>query len=253
MRLRDAADALGVHYQTAYGWVRQQQLPARKVGRDYEISADDLQAFAARREAGQPPAQQIRVRDWDRLADRLHASLLSGDEVSARAGLDRLNGAVPLADLCDRVISPALVRIGEQWAAGEVSIAVEHRATAICERLVAPRAIQPRGRPRGIAVVATPAGERHGLPALMAAACLREDCWTVHHLSADLPAEDIARLAADVDAALVGLSTVTQAARAQARLAAGLIAAAAPRAIVLVGQPGDSLASLQARARDAGR
>ena len=27
MQLRDAADTLGVHYQTAYGWVRQGTLP----------------------------------------------------------------------------------------------------------------------------------------------------------------------------------------------------------------------------------
>jgi len=67
MRLREAVGALGVHYQAAYGWVRQQQLPARKVGRDYEISADHLRAFAARRNAGQPAATAVRVRtgrDW---------------------------------------------------------------------------------------------------------------------------------------------------------------------------------------------
>jgi excisionase family DNA binding protein len=253
MRLSEAADALGVHYQTAYAWVRQQQLPARKIGRGYEISADDLRAFAARREAGQPPARNVRVRDWPRLADRLHAALVAGDEVTARASLGRLAGAVPLADLCDNVIAPALVRIGEQWAAGEVSIAMEHRASAICERLVAGRAVQPRGRPRGTAVVATPADERHGLPALMAAACLREDCWTVHHLSADLPADDIARFAAEVGAVLVVLSTATPQARVRARQAAGLITAAEAGVAVLVGQPGDRLHDLLDRARKVGR
>ena len=71
----------------------------------------------------------------------------------------------------------------EKWARGEVSIAVEHRAAAICERLIAVRAHQPQGRPRGIAVVSPPPGERHGLPSLMAAACLRDDRWLVHHLA----------------------------------------------------------------------
>src|ERR1035437_8416077 len=104
MRLSEAADALGVHYQTAYAWVRQQQLPARKIGRGYEIGAYDLRAFGARREAGQPPARNVRVRDWPRLAHRLHAALVAGDEVTARASLGRLAGAVPLADLCDNVI-----------------------------------------------------------------------------------------------------------------------------------------------------
>jgi len=253
MRLSEAADALGVHYQTAYAWVRQQELPARKVGRGYEISAEDVRAFAARRDTGRPPATNIRVRDWSRLSDRLYAALVTGDESSARASLGRLAGAVPLADLCDKVIGPALVRIGEQWAAGEISIAVEHRATAICERLIAARAEQPRGRPRGVAVVATPAGERHGLPALMAAVCLREDCWIVHHLAADLPAEQIARFAAEVGARLVVLSTTTAQARGRARRAAAIICAGQAPVTVLTGRPGDRLADLRDRAREAGQ
>ena len=49
MQLRDAADILGVHYQTAYGWVRQGTLPARKTPRGYEVSEDDVQDLVARR------------------------------------------------------------------------------------------------------------------------------------------------------------------------------------------------------------
>lgn len=36
MQLGDAADAPGVHYQTAYGWVRQRVLPTRKAPRGCE-------------------------------------------------------------------------------------------------------------------------------------------------------------------------------------------------------------------------
>ena len=56
-------------------------------------------------------------------------------------------------------------QVGANWAAGSLSIAEEHRASAICERLLAIRSQQPPGRPRGTAVAATPPGERHGLPA----------------------------------------------------------------------------------------
>ena len=44
MELREAADALGVHYQTAYAWVRQGSLPARKRGRGYEVEDADVRA-----------------------------------------------------------------------------------------------------------------------------------------------------------------------------------------------------------------
>ena len=84
----------------------------------------------------------------------------------------------------------------------------------------------------------TPPAERHGLPALMAAACLREDHWLVHHLSVDLPVAEVIGLALEVGADLVVLSTATAEAARAARRAARLIGSSAPRLRVLVGLPG---------------
>lgn len=250
MQLRDAAEMLGVHYQTAYAWVRQGVLPARKTGRGYEVSEGDVSALAARRASGTAPRAHIRVRDWMAQADRLHAAIMSGDETTARHVFDRLARGVPLTDLCERIIAPALQRVGDDWASGAVSIGAEHRASAICERLIARHAAQPPGRPRGCAVVATPPGERHGLPALMAAACLREDRWRVHHLAADLPVPEVTRLADAVDADLVVFSSATRQGARRARAAAREVTAANPRPLVLTGQPGDSVRDLIRLARD---
>jgi len=249
MQLRDAAEALGVHYQTAYAWVRQGVLPARKTGRGYDVSEDDVSALAARRASGTAPRPDIRVRDWPAQAARLHAAIVSGDETQARHVFDRLARGVALTELCERVIAPALRRIGEEWAGGEVTIAAEHRASAICERLIASRAQQPQGRPRGVAVVTTPPGERHGLPALMATACLREDRWLVHHLAADLPVAEVTGLALHAGADLVVLSSATAESARQADEAAAEISGAGLR--VLTGRPGDTLSDLRQRARSA--
>jgi len=248
MDLREAAGALGVHYQTAYGWVRQGVFPARKAGRGYEIDDSEVGALAAGRRLGREPARPIHVRDWAAQAQGLYSVIAAGDETQARHRLDRLAAGVPLISLCERVIAPALRRIGDDWEAGRVSIAQEHRASAICERLIAARARQPAGRPRGTAVVATPPGERHGLPALMAAACLREDRWLVHHLASDLPVEEVARLAGQVGAGLVVLSSAMRETARQARQAAEAITASRPGLTVLAGRPGDSLHDLLARA-----
>lgn len=244
MQLREAADALGVHYQTAYQWVRQGRLPARKVGRDYEVADEDVEVFQARRSRGEQPARQIAVRDWEAQSAQLYRAIVLGEETRARHWLARLTAGVTLIDLCERVIAPALRRVGEDWAAGLVSIAQEHRASAICERLIAQRAAQPRGRPRGCAVVTTPPGERHALPALMAAACLREDRWLVHHLAADLPVAEVTRLAQDVSATLIVFSAATQTGARRARSAAREVSAADSRPLVLAGRPGDSLYDL---------
>jgi MerR family transcriptional regulator, light-induced transcriptional regulator len=248
MDLSEAADALGVHYQTAYGWVRQGVLPARKVGRGYEIDDGDAGALAARRRRGREPPRPIRVRNWAAQALGLYAAIAAGEETAARHRLERLAGGVSLIDLCDHVIAPALRRIGDDWAGGHISMAQEHRASAICERLLATHARQPAGRPRGTAVVATPPGERHSLPSLMAAACLREDRWLVHHLASDLPLEEVTRLADQAGAGLVVLSSArTQTAR-QAQQAARVIIATRPHLVVLAGRPGDRLRDLLARA-----
>jgi len=251
MQLREAADALGVHYQTAYAWVRQGTLPARKRGRGYEVEDADVAALAGRRRQGSQPGRQIGVRDWPAQAGQLYAAIAAGEETHARHWLGRLAAGVALVDLCERVIAPALRRIGDEWAAGQVSIAQEHRASAICERLIAAHAAQPGGRPRGRAVVATPPGERHGLPALMAAACLREDRWLVHHLATDLPVAEVTRLAAAVHADLVVFSSATPQGARRAQAAAREAAAADPQPLALAGGPGDSLRDLIRLARDA--
>ena len=251
MQLREAADALGVHYQTAYLWVRQGSLPARKLGRGYEVQDADVAALAERRRRGRPPGHRIGVRDWPAQADQLYAAIVAGEETHARHWLDRLAAGVSVIDLCEQVIAPALRRIGDDWASGRVTIAAEHRASAICERLIAAHAGQPGGRPRGRAVVATPPGERHGLPALMAAACLREDRWLVHHLATDLPVAEVTRLAAAVDADLVVFSAATPLGARRARFAARDAAAADPHPLALAGRPGDSLHDLIRLARDA--
>jgi MerR family transcriptional regulator, light-induced transcriptional regulator len=249
MDLREAAGALGVHYQTAYGWVRQGVLPARKVGRGYAVSEADVAALAAQRRLGTEPTRPIRVRDWAARSQALYAAIASGEETAARHQVERLAAGVRVIDLCEQVIAPALRRVGSDWAAGRISIAQEHRASAICERLLAAHARQPGGRPHGTAVVATPPGERHSLPALMAATCLREDRWIVHHLASDLPVEEVAGLADQVGASLVVLSSaMTQTAR-QAQQAAEAITATRPHLTVLAGRPGDHLHDLLARAK----
>ena len=249
MKLQDAAQRLGVHYQTAYRWVRAGELPAAKIGRGYHVTDEDLRRFQSDRAVGQPPPPAIQVRDWHNQVRRLFASLATGDERRARLQLDRLcTGKVPVVDICTLLLAPALAQIGEAWATGRMSVAEEHRASAICERLLAPLA-QPRpGRPRGVCVVTTPPGEQHDLPALMATAVLREDHWVVHHLGANVPWAELAELAEQVDATLIVLSTTKMGAGSAAsefRALRGRL----PNARVVVGTSGSSLHNLLTSAR----
>lgn len=249
MDLQTAASRLGVHYQTAYRWVREGSLVAIKRGSSYEISEDDLEAFRRRREAPVPPPERAQVRSWAHHVERLLTNLLAGDELGARASVDRLHqGAIEPLELCENLVAPALHRVGILWEQGEVSVAVEHRASAICERVLARLTQHPRGRPRGVAVVATPVGEEHGIPASMAALALRSDRWQVHHLGTQVPDDDLIDLVRTVHADLLVLST-TNPMSAGAATALRERATRETGAAVLVGRPGETLHELLDAAR----
>ena len=98
-------------------------------------------------------------------------------------------------------------------------------------------------------MTATPPADRHGLAALMATACLREDRWLVHHLASDIPVADVTQLALDAGARLVVLSAATTSSARRARRAAKEIRTAAPGLRVLAGRPGDTLGQLRELAR----
>ena len=247
--LQTAADRLGVHYQTAYRWVRDGSLRALKRGSVYEIDEAELERFQAARSSPTPPPKQATVRSWSHQVERLYALLVEGDELGARQLVDRLHdgGIEPLV-VCESLFGPTLARIGQAWAEGDVSVAKEHRAAQICERLVARLAVHPRGRPRGVGVVATHVGEEHSLPAAMAALVLRADRWQVHHLGTQVPTPDLVDLVRAVGASLVVLSSVNPAAVDDAATVADEVASATG-AHVLVGTPGSSLRDLVEQAR----
>lgn len=244
--LTAAAERLGVHYQTAYKWVRDGTLPAVRVGRTYEVDTTDVDDLAERRAT--PTAPPRRRPHLDRAAARVLAALVAGDEHHARAMVRRLAAeGVPATRIAERLVAPALREIGEAWHRGEVSVPVEHRATAIAERMLADVMPNPRGRRRGTAVVAGLPGDRHGLPSLMAAVALRDDRWHVEHVGTDVPEHELRRFVDHVGAALVVLTAVMDVAAAEA-MAERLRAGGDRR--VLVGGPGETLDDLVVQARD---
>ena len=244
--LSEAARELGVHYQTAYRWVREGTLRAVKIGKSYRVQRRDLDRFVQRRESGAAP-RPIRVRDWGHQIERLHEALRHNDERLASEQVDRLaKGGVSPVVLCDDLLAPVLRRIGDEWAAGAATVADEHQASAMCERLLA-RLPTRRTRVRGTAVVGTRSGEHHALPALMAAIALRWDGWRVHHLAADIPPADLGGFLERERPHLLVLSATMPAAAATAaarRLAQDL---GVP---VLIGGPGRRLSELLTLARD---
>ena len=248
MNLQEAAAELGVHYQTAYRWVRDGTLAAVKVDSSYSISPAEVARMLARRSAPTPPPQRSTVRSWTNHVNRLLTALLDGEEVECRTIVERLaTNGIPVVEICEQLLAPAMTAVGQGWHDGTVSIAAEHRATAITERILARIATHPRGRPRGVCVVSGAPGDTHALPGAMAAVALRDDHWQVHHLGVDLPESEIIAMATDVGASLVVLSLGSYThRRAVANLTTELENAGIA---VLIGEPGSTLGSLVELAR----
>jgi MerR family transcriptional regulator, light-induced transcriptional regulator len=239
MDLGSAAAVLGVHYQTAYRWVRTGLLPAVKVGAGYEIDPHHVATVAAERRqdrivpAGPAP-------DCGTAPGALAHALAAGGDVAARHLVERLqrDGARPAA-ICDLVIAPALRRLDAARVAGSVLSGDVAVAAEICERLLGLLASPQRGRPRGLAIVASPEDERHRLPGLMATVALRADRWRVHHLGCGVPAVDLGAFVAAEQPDLLVLSFAAAPAGSVETVRA--IIGAVP---LLVGSPGASLAAL---------
>lgn len=245
--LQSAADELGVHYQTAYRWVRTGRLAAEMVDGRYLVSrADMTELDELRRAPKRPPAPT--ARRLGHAAERMYEELLAGDETTATRIARRLTEeGAPIVDLIQEVLVPPLRRIGEQWHDGTVTIWAEHRASAIVERILGGLGPNPRGRRRGVAVVAAIAGDRHSIPSTMAAVALRSDNWHVHHLGADLPPEQLVAFCTEHEIALAVISVTQPDVRPLAdSTALELRAAGTP---TIVGGAGNDLVELLERAR----
>ena len=107
-------------------------------------------------------------------------------------------GVAPTALYLD-VMAPAMAAIGEGWAAGDVSVAEEHRASVVMLRLIGrlgPRFTRP-GVTRGSIVLGAAPNDHHGVPVALAADLLRNEGFTVVDLGADSPAESFIDAAHD--------------------------------------------------------
>ncbi len=140
-------------------------------------------------------------------------------------------------------------KLGQSWHDGQVSIWVEHRASAIVERILGELTPTPRGRRRGTVMVAAVSGDLHALPTSMAAAALRADNWNVEHLGANMPPDELVDFCASHNITVAVLSVTSSDVEPLAqRAATALRNSATP---VVIGGSGRTIDELLAEVRTA--
>ncbi|MEU6685464.1 cobalamin-dependent protein [Streptomyces sp. NPDC046832] len=121
-------------------------------------------------------------------ADKLWTAVWAADEYTAldvvtdalAAGLD------PESVLLD-VIGAVQRKVGTEWAANRMSVADEHAATAINDRVIAVLPVRRPADRRGRITVACVDQEWHALPARLVSETLRLRGWQVDYLGAQVP------------------------------------------------------------------
>ena len=144
--------------------------------------------------------------------DELIGCALDFDVVRLESLIDKAFAQADLVVAVDEWLMPSLVRLGEAWQRGEVSIAGEHFASAAVLRRLAQEFHQlphpAAGAPT--VMVGLARGSRHELGVMAFAMVLRSRGVAVTYLGADLPVEawiDTARAVAP-DAVVLGVPTV---------------------------------------------
>jgi DNA-binding transcriptional MerR regulator/methylmalonyl-CoA mutase cobalamin-binding subunit len=111
--------------------------------------------------------------------------------------------------LIDHVVVPFLHALGERWFEGDVRIAQEHAASAVVRTFLGRMLSSIRMLEKGPKLItATVSGLYHEFGAMIVAISAATQGWQSHYLGANLPAEEIAYSAKQMDVKAVVISIV---------------------------------------------
>jgi methanogenic corrinoid protein MtbC1 len=172
--------------------------------------------------------------------DPFTEDLVAGRQDACRATVaDLLARDVPVRRIYRELFEAALHEVGRRWERGQVTVAVEHRATAIVEELLAMVYPSALARPAAgrRAVVSCAADEFHQVGGRIVADTLEHLGWQVDFLGAGAPVERVAELVRQRGPDLVALSvSIADHLPAAARAVAAVRAEDESVAIVVGGQ-----------------
>ncbi|HET8566645.1 MAG TPA: B12-binding domain-containing protein [Solirubrobacterales bacterium] len=118
-----------------------------------------------------------------------------------------------LLDLYEWVITPAMHEVGRLWERGAITIADEHLATELTQRVLTALRAEGMGEPSEAtrqemprAMLAAVQGEQHVLGLRMAADLVEDAGYETLYLGADVPTEDLLTAVESHSPDLLGLS-----------------------------------------------
>lgn len=210
--VKQVAALTGVAEATLRVWERRYDVvrPSRTPG-GYRLYDDSqvgaLREMASLVEAGVPASRAAEAVRGLPSAGEAPVTGLPGPEelVAAAASLEparlddvlrRAFAAGAFEEVADGWILPQLIRIGDAWEAGELSVAQEHFASAGLMRAISAEFdAAPAAAGGPTVLVGLPEGDRHQLALMTFATCLRRRGVNVVYLGSDIPVQEWVRAA----------------------------------------------------------
>ncbi|MFO7802062.1 MAG: cobalamin-dependent protein [Desulfovermiculus sp.] len=132
---------------------------------------------------------------WNEVYQEFVQALVQGDKNRVmHLGQSSVPSSQDLVHFYLQVVQPAMYTVGEMWEKGEISVAKEHLASALVNRLMSSQYVElmrPGEGQRGRAVVSATVNEFHEIGATMVANSLELDGWEVEYLGSNMPKEDL--------------------------------------------------------------
>ena len=214
----EAAEALGVSVSTVKRWVDEGVLPAHRTAgghrkllraevlalvRQGDLPRGDLTALS-----GASPRD--RAGDLEPIATALSKALLDGPGAEVSGIIRRAyRSGVPVETLADRVIAPALAKVGHDWETGRIDVWQEHRGTLWCAAALYDlkdelEARAERNRP--VAVGGAPQGDPYLLATHLAQLVLLDAGWEAINLGPNTPLPSLTKALRELRPRLLWLS-----------------------------------------------
>jgi len=145
-----------------------------------------------------------------KLAAQLLIAFEKLDEGQAERIMNQALAAYGIEEFCTRLIEPVMVEIGERWVQNELSVSIEHFASAIVRTQLSGLLKNSPQRAVGPLVVAGCApGEYHEIGLLMVLLFLRRQGLRVVYLGQNVEIKDFVEIARQTQPQLVTLSAST--------------------------------------------
>jgi excisionase family DNA binding protein len=213
-----AAEALGVSVSTVKRWVDEGVLPAHKTAGGHrkllraEVLALARQGDVPRGDLGALNAAWPRHPgdDLGAVESALVEALVQGRGAEVSGIVRRAYGSgVAIETLADRVVAPAMAKVGHDWEAARIDVWQEHRGT----QLLAAALYDLKGelearseRNRPVAVGGAPEGDPYLLATLLAQLVLLDAGWEAVNLGPNTPLPSLTRALRELRPRLLWLS-----------------------------------------------